>query len=60
MSRELYVGTVSDRPARSTVFRGKHIAREYIWKEKTSFNPSPGKAGIKRHSNFENLRAVYL
>ena len=59
MLRKLYVGTVWDTAAQPA-FRGKHVAREGLWKEKTPCNPSLGRAGIKRQSNFENLEAVYL
>jgi len=60
MLRKSYVGTVSDRPVQP-VFRGEAmLPAKTCERRKTSLNPSPGTAGIKCQSNFENLGAAYL
>jgi len=37
-----------------------YFVRGDIRKEKTSFNPLPGKAEVQRRSNFEKFRVVFM
>lgn len=60
------VQSVDSRPSQPAA-RGQHaarntryVARGDMWINITSFNFFPGKAEIKRKSNFETLWSVYL